>query len=211
MRDPLIERLRALGLGGVREIALHRNTTVVLSETRSGVLRLHEGFRAAPDRVLRAIVRYLRPGTRRAIRRAAHREIVTFPVELHAPPRPRRLSTHPDDRPIEEELARRHTELNERHFGGRLGTVRIRVSRRMRTRLGHLTVDPNHRQLEIAISRRHVLRDGWDQAEETLLHEMIHQWQAEQGHPLGHGQTFKARARALGICPQACRQPERRR
>ena len=53
--------------------------------------------------------------------------------------------------------------------------------------------------MEIALSRRHVRGDGWRETEQTLLHEMIHQWQAEAGQPVDRGAEFKRKARELGI------------
>ena len=37
----------------------------------------------------------------------------------------------------------------------------------------------------------------------TLLHEMVHQWQCEQGLPLDHGQSFRRKALEVGIRPNA--------
>ena len=76
----------------------------------------------------------------------------------------------------------------------------------MKIRLGHYSAanqagDPP----EIAISRRHLRRHGWEEALETLLHEMVHQWQDERGLGIDHGPTFRAKARAVGIPPFARR------
>ena len=67
----LRRRLDALGMPPFRGFATHTNRTVLLSVTARGVLRVHRGYAWAPDRVLSAIVRYVRPGTRRATRRSA--------------------------------------------------------------------------------------------------------------------------------------------
>jgi hypothetical protein len=58
---------------------------------------------------------------------------------------------------------------------------------------------------EIAISYRHLRRHGWTEALHTLLHEMVHQWQDETGHPLDHGRDFRRKAREVGIVPAAKR------
>jgi hypothetical protein len=100
-----------------------------------------------------------------------------------------------------------HERLNETHFGGALGAIPIRLSGRMRTRLGELAVDlRTGRPEEIAISRHHIRRHPWSEVEHTLLHEMVHQWQAESRLPVDHGRTFKRKARELGIEPQSRRQ-----
>ena len=64
--NEIAERLSSLGLRGISEIRLHRNRVVMLS-LRQGILRLHAGYAHAPDPVLRAIVRFLTPHTRRAV------------------------------------------------------------------------------------------------------------------------------------------------
>ncbi len=82
----------------------------------------------------------------------------------------------------------------------------IRVSRRMKSRLGHYTWRGQARhRAEIVISRRHIRRDGWDEAIHTLLHEMVHQWQDERGLKVDHGREFRRKARAVGITPLARR------
>ena len=94
-----------------------------------------------------------------------------------------------------------------RHFGGMLGALPIRLSGRMRTRLGELAVElRSGRPLEIAISRRHLARHDWAEVEHTLLHEMVHQWQAESGLRVDHGPTFRRKAREVGVLPAARRE-----
>jgi hypothetical protein len=76
----------------------------------------------------------------------------------------------------------------------------------MRTRLGDLTVDAQtHEVVEIAISRRHLNLDSWKEVEDTILHEMIHQWQAERGLEVDHGSAFRAKATEIGVMPRANR------
>lgn len=193
-----------------RGFATHTNRTVLLSVTPRGVLRLHRGYAWAPDRVLAAIVRYVRPGARRTTRRLAEREFLGFPVEVHAPPaHPRRRGAQGRARPGDEAVLARlqeaHRRLNAEHFEGRLAELPFRLSGRMRTRLGELALDARgERPMEIALSRSH-LRHGWAEVERTLLHEMVHQWQAESGLPVDHGAAFRRKARAVGIAPRARR------
>ena len=176
---------------------------------RRRVLRLHAGYAYAPDRVLLAIIAFLRRGARRETRRAAEREFLAFPVHHHVPPAPRRSAgerPRPGDAAALARLAEAHRRLNQQHFGGELGAVPIRLSSRMRRRLGELSVSlETGRPLAITLSRRHLRVDSWAEVEHTLLHEMVHQWQAEAGHPLDHGRQFRVRARAVGIVPRAVR------
>jgi hypothetical protein len=173
---------------------------------RSG-LRLHAGYAAAPDDVLEAIVRYLRPRLPRADRAAARRRFMAFPVERHAPSRPARARAPrpiaPEDQPLVDRLTHLHELLNTKHFAGALATIPIRVSDRMRSRLGELRAARGDAPPEIVIARRHIRRHGWDAALDTLLHEMVHQWQAEEGYPIDHGRAFRQKARAVGIEPRA--------
>jgi len=99
-----------------------------------------------------------------------------------------------------------HRDLNIRHFGGSLSGIPIRLSGRMKTRLGELAVDHNdNSKKEIGISRRHITRHSWSEVEHTMLHEMVHQWQAENGHTVDHGPVFRAKAREVGVLPAARR------
>jgi hypothetical protein len=206
--DWLPDRLRGLGLTEVDRVLTHTNNTVMLSLSRR-VLRLHRGYAFAPDEVLRAIVHFLNPRIPRMRRRAAQREFLRFPVASYVKstrPRIRRERSRPGDRALLRRLTELHRALNLRHFDGVLREVPIRLSARMKSRLGELSADRNSGQpIEIGISRRHIARHNWSEVEHTLLHEMVHQWQAESGLPVDHGAAFRAKARELGILPAAKR------
>ena len=200
-------RLQRLGLRGVDEVRTHNNRVVMLS-LRRGVLRVHAGYAFAPDEVLLAIVQYLRPWARRSTRRAAEQAFLAFPAHEHAPSRPRRARSRrvqPRDEAILARLREAHARLNELHFTGALRAVTIRISGRMRRRLGDVTVDPATGEAEIGMNRRHALGDPWREVEHTLLHEMVHQWQVETGQPLDHGAAFRKKAREVGVLPRAMR------
>ena len=195
--EDLLTRLRSLGLKRIQTLTLTRNRAVMVS-FRGSELRVHEAYLGADEPVLRAIVQFIE-GRTRAERRAAQRDILAHDV----PAVPRRITrerTAPQDASLAERLTAAHRELNDRYFAGALRDIPIRVSRRMRSRLGHYTAattagDP----AEIAISRSHLRRHGWDEARHTLLHEMVHQWQDESGRPIDHGAAFRAKAREVGI------------
>ncbi len=201
-------RLKLLGLHPVAAIRLHQNRTVLVSLTEKNVLRLHRDYVAAPDRILIAIVRLVGPKTRRAERLAAQRVITSFPVGTTGEgrgargERPRRVD--PDDEPVIARLRGRWEELNALHFEGRLRPIPIHLSGRMRRRLGELAFDRSAaRATRIVLSRRLLRRHPWADVEETLLHEMVHQWQAETGQAVDHGQAFRSKAREVGITPRA--------
>ncbi len=199
----LLDRLRALGLARIARLRLTRNRNVMVSVARDE-LRVHEGYLDAPDDVLAAIVRFVQASTRR-VRLEARARLLAFPIET-GPPRRRAGRTHPDDQGVAERFTVSHARFNAQFFAGTLRALDVRVSRRMRARLGHYTAaTPAGDPPEIAISRRHVRRDGWEEALQTLLHEMVHQWQDERGLPIDHGRTFRAKAREVGIPPSARR------
>jgi hypothetical protein len=162
--DLLARRLALLGLRDVDRIHTHTNRTVMVSLSRR-VLRVHQGYAMAPDRVLRAIVRFLNPAVPRALRRLAEREFLAFPVEEHAPLKPaaaRRERPRPGDLLLLHRMTQLHQRLNAEHFGGALSEIPIRISGRMRSRLGEVSVDVRTaRPLEIAISRRHLTGHPW--------------------------------------------------
>jgi len=200
----LAVRLRAQGLPDTMPVILHANRRVLVSMTRRGALRVHRGYEAAPDEVVAAIAQWARPRTRRADRRRAQRVLVSFPVHLHAPPtRPPRRVPEParaEDAATLSRLQALHEELNARHFQGNLGPCDLRLSRRMRRRLGEFRpAGPIEPRPEITLAHRHLKRDGWARATATLLHEMVHQWQAETGRPLGHGREFRDKCAEVGI------------
>jgi len=206
----LLGRLEALGLSGVVRLRLTDNRSVMVSQSRSRVLSIHRGYALAPDRVLGAVVRFLARGTRREVRRAAEHEILSFHPERHVEGPPRRTRSADRPAPGDEDKVRRLARLfgdyNARHFGGALPALPIRVSGRMRRRLGQLCLHPDSLEpYEITISRRHIERHGWREAGETLLHEMVHLWQHASGQDVDHGPRFRAKARALGVAPSARR------
>jgi hypothetical protein len=203
VNEELLARLRALGLRRIARCRLTRNRNVMVSFGNDEI-RVHEGYLAAPEEVLAAIVSFVE-GRTRGDRLHARRRLLQFPIATSAKPA-RRRGTHPDDRRLAEELTTWHARYNLELFGDALRPLAVRVSRRMRSRLGHYTAatsagDPP----EIAISRRHLKRHGWKEALDTLVHEMVHQWQDEHGLPIDHGPVFRAKAREVGIQPYAKR------
>lgn len=186
----------------IERVTLTTNRSVFVSY-KGTQLRVQQAFATAPDELLRAIVVFV--GGRGVERRIARRQILTWPIPGREP-RPRRSERlHPDDRPMVDRLGAEHRRLNQERFGGALRRVRILVSRRMRSRLGHYAPAAAHGDATIAISRRHIRRHGWDEALDTLLHEMIHQWQEESGLAVDHGPTFRRKAREVGAEPRAKR------
>jgi len=194
----LLDRLRALGLTRISNCELTRNRNVMVS-FRGPELRVHEGYLAAPSDVHRAIVTFIqgRTGGERA---HARRRIVSYTVHSAASDGPaRRERTRAEDEPFAAKLTEWHARYNAEYFGASLKPVPVRVSRRMKSRLGHYTAATKDNSAEIAISWRHLRRHGWTEVLHTLLHEMVHQWQDESGLTIDHGARFRAKAREVGI------------
>lgn len=211
----LARRFAGLGLTRVAAVEAHENRTVMVSLDRRGVLRVHRGYLFAPDAVLRAIIQFVAPRAPRAVRLRAQGELLAFPVGDYVPlpPPARRQPVRPEDREMLRQLELLRQELNRVHFQDGLPGIPIRLSARMRTRLGELTLeDRTGKPVEIAISRRHVERDLWSEVRQTLLHELVHLWQADAGLAVDHGPTFRRKAREVGIEASALRtMPSRRR
>jgi len=210
----LARRLAALGLRDLAGVRVTDNRTVMVSLSKRRVLSIHRGYAQASDRVLKAIVRYLSRGAPKGLRRAAQHEILSFRAELHAdgPPRRRRAADRPrpGDPVHTDRLALLFREVNAAHFGGVLPELPVRLSGRMKSRLGQLCVSHETGEpFEITVSRRHVEQHGWAEVADTLLHEMVHLWQHVQGHPVDHGPLFRAKAREVGVVPAARRSVRR--
>jgi hypothetical protein len=205
--EEMLDRLRMLGLSSrIARCRLTQNRAVMVSYSGQE-LRVHRAYVEAPVEVLHAIVRFV-SGRSRAERMEAQRIILSYPVRTpRVPPvrRPERPS--PEDEAMVRDLQAWHREYNRRFFGSRLKPIVIRISGRMRTRLGQYTArSPHGEPAEIAISRAHIRRHGWAEALHTLLHEMVHQWQAEHGHDIDHGPSFRVKAIEVGIAPHARRE-----
>jgi hypothetical protein len=204
--EELRARLQRLGLGAQYRVRLTTNRTVFVSYS-GGELRIHHSFLCAAEEIWKAIILFVH-GRNRVVRQEARRAILEFPIaRSNDTPRRRRKPerTNPADIPLVRELTRWHAAYNNERFGGMLREIPIRISRRMKSRLGHYSPTTQGCVPEIVLSRRHIRRDGWEEALHTLLHEMVHQWQDEQGLVADHGATFRAKARAVGITPLACR------
>ncbi|MGI8618253.1 MAG: SprT-like domain-containing protein [Gemmatimonadaceae bacterium] len=197
-------RLYALGLDPEVRVALTDNGTTMVS-FGDGWLRVHRGYASAGDEVVGAIVRFA-GAKRRDTRSEAKRVLLSYASVLPGRrSRSRRELTHPADVPYAKRLTDAHAELNAQFFGGALKPRTIRVSRRMKRKLGHYSLASTERTADIALGRRHIRRDAWDDVIHTLLHEMVHQWQQESGLPVAHDRAFRAQARAVGIDPRAVR------
>jgi hypothetical protein len=199
----MFSRLQDLGLRGIDSLVLMRTRTVMVSLIGQ-TLRVHEGYADAPEPVLRAIVTFA-TARHRATRMAARDAILAHDVE-RAPAARRAEPARPGDIALIASLMQAHREYNDSKFGGTLSEIPIRLSGRMATRLGHYDPGSKLTPPEIVMSRKHVVRHGWKEAMHTLVHEMVHQWQHENGQPIDHLAGFRKKCREVGITPAARRE-----
>src|SRR2546423_2227761 len=203
--EELRTRLQRLGLGSQYRVRLTSIQPVVV-RSGGGELRIPNSFLEASEGAWKAIITFVH-GRTRVARNAARRTILEFPFAKPEAPRRKRApeKPHPADMPLIRQLDQWHRAYNDERFGGQLREIPIRISRRMRSRLGHYSPAAEGCEPQIVISRRHIRRDGWDEAVHTLLPEMVHQWQGEQRLLAHHGPSLRAKARGVGITPLACR------
>jgi hypothetical protein len=212
-------------------VRLRRNRTVLWSLTDRGrVLNLHEAYAGAPVEILDAFALLVRQGARRsAAARAAARRVRDWPPVGEAIERVREVQvaaalsvssgggrrvdlpgmrcagTEEEQRLVRDLYLR----FNEARFGSLLPPgVPLRLSGRMRRRLGHMRpgTAPGGRRVvvEIALSRILLHPANGLLMEDVLLHEMAHAADWLVDGRAGHGPTWRAWARRVGCHPRAC-------
>jgi hypothetical protein len=222
----ILELLRQKGAHRLRRVVLRANRSTIWSLTQGGrVLNLHVAYRRAPATVLRDFVPIALEGpTRRrsdAYRKAC-RAVAEWPGlaeemrriravhNRHRAPVRRGPGVGPCcATPAQRAYLRRlYRYLNETRFGGRLpASVPLRLSRRMRTRLGQMVpglVDGRRAVLEIALNVDLMLEGNGRERLDTLLHEMAHAADYLLHGSTGHGESWRRWARHVGCDDRAC-------
>lgn len=218
----LLSALRSAGAGDLERVRFKPNRRTIWSVTSAGAsLNLHEGYRAAPWSLLRHFVMIATRVDTRATRNAesavrewpglvpaverARRRSRRRPQTRTRPPRPGPCCATPEEI---ERVRLLFSRLNRERFRDALpGDVHLRLSRRMKSRLGHMRghVREGRRSIvEIALSADLLLEGNRKVLQDTLLHEMAHatDWLLHGGR--GHGATWKTWARLVGCEPRAC-------
>lgn len=215
--DRFLELLRRYGARRVQAVAFRPNRSTIWSLTRRGtVLNLHEGYRDAPSRIVRAFAVIAKaPGRRSRAYREATREVREWPgIEAalrrvaarraSAPRGPRRPAIAPCcGTSMEREALRRlYDHLNESRFDGLLpADLPLRLSARMRSRLGHMMPGRDagrRRVVEIALNRDLMSRENGGERLDTLLHEMAHAAAYLYDGDAGHGPAWRRWAHQVG-------------
>jgi len=227
--EDLRNRLRGAGATDVERVRFRGNRSTIWSVTSGGtVLNLHEGYRTAPWSLLRHFVTLAIPADRSATETGLARSAVRTwhglaPAIARARRRPRRRRALPARREVipgpccgnPEQIRRLRAlfhRLNRERFQVALPPdLHLRLSARMRSRLGHMRGHVRQgRRIVVEIALNDILlRDGNSPAlTDTLLHEMAHaaDWLIQGGR--GHGPTWKAWALRVGCEPRACTHAE---
>ena len=211
--------MHSRGADGIRSVTFRDNRSTLWSLTRGGTtLNLHRAYRDAPDDILDAFAVLAANGGvgSRASRRAADRVREWPPVRQaltenrlrhvrdgRARDRPSHCCGTEGQRSYVRSLFRY---LNRTRFDGCLpDDIPVRLSRRMRTALGHMRPgdDPDTGRFvaEIALNVDLLLQENGPERVDTLLHEMAHAADyLESGHR-GHGPSWRAWARRVGCTP----------
>lgn len=233
--DQILALLRDRGADRLRRVALRRNRSTLWSLTQGGRnLNLHRAYGRAPMTVLRAFVVIAGEGwSRRRSERyeRACRTVAAWPGvgedirRIRAAERRRRRTRRqrepgvgpccatPDQLRY---LAQLYQHLNATRFDNRLpSSVPLRLSRRMRSRLGQMvpgSVGGRRVVVEIALNLDLMLEGNGRERVQTLLHEMAHAADYLWNGASGHGETWRDWARRVGCDPRACcHAPIRRR
>jgi len=181
-------------------------------------LNVHVAYAAATPRILDAFATVAREGgVRSRASRAAATTIAEWPELEEAIRRARethRLSTGDERRPTHccatseqrAYLRALYRYFNSTRFGGRLPDgIPVRLSRRMRSALGHMLpgerADGSRYVVEIALNVDLMLAGNGAERLDTLLHEMAHAADYLTSGERGHGPSWRKWARRAGCQP----------
>jgi hypothetical protein len=228
------EFLKALARRGYRRlenVRFKKNRGRIISLAKDGrTLHIHACFQEADDVVLRSVVTFLKAGRRSYAYREALRVMRDFfdaRGPKYAPCTPEeedhRVTRDIERLPCVGTAAQRaflreaYASYNDIYFDGRLpNNVRIRLSDRMKSRLGHVryhTTSSDERIiLELALNIHLLLPGNEAMLMDTVLHEMTHIEAWLEFGERGHGKEWKAIAKRVGCEAKACStEPIRRR
>jgi hypothetical protein len=214
-----LHALRVRGVDDVHSIHFRANRSNLISISADRRrLNLHECFRAGGPDVLDAIAAFARargnnPAYRQAIARlrrwhgAQVRE-----SDAGSARRPPACCGTPAQ---QHALAHCYRQLNRVHFAGALPELLpVRLSDRMRRRLGHVQYGSGSQQRtvsEIALNVDLLLPGNGRALRDTLLHEMAHVEAWLLHGQRGHGRVWQCVARRVGCEARACSEMRIRR
>ena len=216
-----LAELRHRGVTRISRVHFRENRNTVWSLTRNGtVLNVHAAYRQAPPDLLDAFATLaIEGGIASSASRKAARRVGDWPDVRDAIHRARerhvaRERTTPDGgathccatREQRRYLRALYHYFNYTRFGGALpDDVPVRLSRRMKSALGHMV--PGERQdgsryaIEIALNVDLMLPSNGAERVDTLLHEMAHVGDYLESGARGHGRSWRDWARKVGCQP----------
>jgi hypothetical protein len=225
---------RALVRRGCRRLSTVRfkkNRGRIISLSKDGrTLHIHACFQEANEEAMKAVVTFLNAGRNSYAYREAIRAMRDF-FDAHAPKYVALTGIEEDTRVVQvverlrcvgtaaqrSFLREAYTRFNARHFNSALpASVRIRLSDRMKSRLGHVRYHTNaageRMVLELALNIHLLLPGNEAVLLDTVLHEMTHIEAWLRFGERGHGRSWKEIANRVGCEATACStQPIRRR
>lgn len=207
----VLRELRARAVPDVQAVTFRANRSrlISLSSDRRR-LNLHECFRSGGPDVLAAIATFASArGDSAAYRQAIARlrrwhgaQVDESELEAGARP-PASCGTAAQLAA----LAEWYGQLNRAHFGGQLPELPVRLSDRMRRRLGHVQYGGGkdaRSVTEIALNVDLLIPGNGRALRDTLLHELAHAEAWLRHGQRGHGRVWQRIALRVGCEPLAC-------
>lgn len=216
-----LHELRRRGAKRVSRVRFRTNRNTVWSLTQRGtVLNVHSAYRLAPPSLLDAFATLaIEGGVRSAASKRAARLVGDWPEVAIAieEARARHLARTREDpnfgrthcSATDEQRAYLRTlyrYFNQTRFeSGLPADVPVRLSRRMKSALGHMVPgerpDGSRYVIEIALNIDLMLAGNGAERIDTLLHEMAHIADYLESGSLGHGKSWRSWAHRVGCQP----------
>jgi hypothetical protein len=220
--DSLLRMLARRGCRRLDDVRFKKNRGRIISLSKDGrTLHVHACFQDAPDEVVNAVVTFLKAGRRSYAYRESIR-VMRDHFDAHGP-KYAPITAEEEDHRVKRDIDRlpcvgnaeqrafireAFARYNSGLFGSKLPNVKLRLSDRMRSRLGHIryhTTSTNERiVLELALNIHLLLPGNEAILLDTLLHEMTHMEAWLVHGERAHGADWKAIAKRVGCEATAC-------
>jgi hypothetical protein len=220
--ETMLRLLARRGCRRLEDVRFKNNRGRIISLSKDGrTLHVHACFQDADDDVVNAVVTFLKAGRRSY----AYRESIRVMREHFEAHSQKYATTSPEEEDhrlkrdmdrlpcvgnseqrafIREAFARYNAGL----FGSKLPLVKLRLSDRMRSRLGHIryhtTSNDERIVLELALNIHLMLPGNEAILLDTLLHEMTHMEAWLMQGERAHGPDWKSIANRVGCEATAC-------
>jgi hypothetical protein len=220
--DTLLRSLARRGCRKLDDVRFKKNRGRIISLSKDGrTLHVHACFQDAPDDVVSAVVTFLKAGRRSYAYRESIRVMRDY-FDAHGP-KYTPTSAEEEDHRVKRDIDRlpcvgnaeqraflreAFARYNSGLFNSKLPAVKLRLSDRMRSRLGHIryhTTSTDERiVLELALNIHLMLPGNEAILLDTLLHEMTHMEAWLVHGERAHGRDWKAIAKRVGCEATAC-------